>query len=55
MILISKAMSLQIATCKHNKSGPLITADEILAQTRHKMGLETYHITKDEKYLKQQF
>ena len=52
---VYEADALQIATCKHSKSDALITADEKLAKTSNKMGLETYHITKDEKDLKQQF
>ena len=52
---IYEADALQIATCKQSKSEALITADEKLAKTSHKMGLETYHITKDENVLKQQF
>ena len=52
---IYEADALQIATCKQSKSDALITADEKLAKTSHKMGLETYHTTKDENDLKQQF
>ena len=52
---VYEADALQIATCKYSKSDALITADEKLAKTSNKLGLKTYHITKDEKDLKQQF
>ena len=52
---IYEADALQIATCEQSKSDALITADEKLAKTSHKLGLKTYHITKDENDLKQQF
>ena len=49
---IYEADALQITTCIHNKNDALISGDEKLVETSRKIGLKTFHITKDEQKLK---
>jgi len=49
---IYEADALQITTCIHNKNDALISGDKKLVETSRKIGLQTFHITKDEQKLK---
>jgi predicted nucleic acid-binding protein len=49
---VYEADALQIITCIHNKNDALISSDEKLIETSRKIGLETFHITKDEQKLR---
>ena len=49
---IYEADALQITTCIRNKNDALISGDKKLVETSRKIGLKTFHITKDEQKLK---
>ena len=49
---IYEADALQITTCIRNKNDALISGDKKLVETSRKIGLQTFHITKDEQKLK---
>ena len=49
---IYEADALQITTCIRNKNDALISGDKKLVETSRKIGLQAFHITKDEQKLK---
>jgi len=49
---IYEADALQITTCIHNKNDAIISGDKKLVETSRKIGIQSFHITKDEQKLK---